>query len=129
VRSVICRIVGSSKATIKFDDVTATKFLVHPFYSGCTNRPRLKEGNGKKRAAGLPAASVAAAVDFGDEEGDEPPAKRSNNSLIEEAVCDMDALAGDTRANARYMEPQKECVARRETSCVSAKEYGCAVRA
>ena len=47
-----------------FDDATATKFLMHPLFSGCTNwhGPR---GKGKKRAAGVPAASVATAVDLG----------------------------------------------------------------
>jgi hypothetical protein len=39
----------------------------------------------------------------------------------------MGALAGDPRANAHYMELDKENVARRATSCVSAQEYSCAV--
>jgi hypothetical protein len=73
VRSAICRIVEPSKATFKFDDVTATKFSMHPMFSGCTNWPRLEKGKGKKRAAGVPAASVAKAVDLGDEEGGAPP--------------------------------------------------------
>jgi hypothetical protein len=100
VRSVICQIAESSKATFKFDDVTATKFLIHPKFSGCTNLPRLDKGKGKKRAAGVPAASVATAMGLGGEEGGAPPAKRSNSSLLEEAVCAMDALASDPRANA-----------------------------
>jgi hypothetical protein len=37
VYSVICRVVESSKATFEFDDVTATKFLMHLLFSGCTN--------------------------------------------------------------------------------------------
>jgi hypothetical protein len=80
VRSAICRISESSKATIKFDDAAATKFLTHPFFSGCINWPRLEKGKGKKRAAGLPAVSVATAVN--DEEGSEPSAKRSYSSLL-----------------------------------------------
>jgi hypothetical protein len=47
VRSAICRIADSFKATFKFGDVTATKFLMHPFFSGCANWPRLKKGKGK----------------------------------------------------------------------------------
>jgi hypothetical protein len=129
VRSVICRIVKSSKATFKFDDVTATKLLMHPMLSGCTNWPRLEKGKGKKRAAGVPAASVATAVDLEGEEGGAPSAKRFNSSLLEEAMYVMDALAGDPRANAHYMELHNENVARRETSCVSAQEHSCAVRA
>ena len=42
-----------------------------------------------KRAAGVPAASVATAVDLG-------------------AVCALDANAGDPRANAHYMELHEE---------------------
>ena len=76
---------------------------------------RLKKDKGKKRAAGVPAASVATAVDLGDEEGGEPPTKRSNSSLLEEAVYAMNdsALEGDPQANAHYMELHKEDVARR----------------
>jgi hypothetical protein len=81
VRSAICRVVESSKATSKSDDATATDFLMNPLLSGCTNWPRLEKGKGKKRAAGVPAASVATAVDLGGEEGGAPPAKRSNSSL------------------------------------------------
>jgi hypothetical protein len=115
VRSVICRIVDSSKATFEFDDVTATKFLMHPMFSGCTNWPRLEKGNGKKRAAGVPAASVATAVGLGGEEGGAPPAKRPNSSLLEEAVCAIGALAGDLRANAHNIELHNEDVAQRGT--------------
>jgi hypothetical protein len=43
----------SFKATFKYDDATATKFLMHPLFSGCTNWPRLEKGRGKKRAAGV----------------------------------------------------------------------------
>jgi hypothetical protein len=39
----------------------------------------------------------------------------------------MGALAGDSRANAHYMELHKEDVARSEISCVFAQEYSCAV--
>jgi hypothetical protein len=56
VRSAICRIVESPKATFKFDDATATKLVMHPLFSGCANWPRPEKGKGKKRAAGVPAA-------------------------------------------------------------------------
>jgi hypothetical protein len=69
VRSATCRIVESSKVTFKFDDVTATKLLMNPMFSGCTNWPRLEKGKAKKRAACVPAASVATAVGLGGEEG------------------------------------------------------------
>jgi hypothetical protein len=52
-------------------------------------------------------------VDLGGKKGGAPPAKRSNSSLLEEAVYAMDALAGDPRANAHYTELHKEDVARR----------------
>jgi hypothetical protein len=65
VRSANCRIVEFCKATFKFDDATATKFLMHPLFSGCTNWKRLEKGKGKKRAAGVPVASLATAVDLG----------------------------------------------------------------
>ena len=45
---------------------------MHPLFSGCTNWLRLEKGKGKKRAAGVPAASVATAVDLGGEEGGAP---------------------------------------------------------
>ena len=89
--------------------------MTHPTSSGCTNRPRLEKGKGKKRAAGVPAASVATAVDLGGEEGGALPAKCSNRSLLEEAVCAMGALACDPRANSHYMELHNENVARRAT--------------
>ena len=85
LRSAICRIAESSKAILKFNDVASIKFLTHPISSGCTNRPRLEKGKGnlkgKKRAAGVPTASVATAVDLGGEEGGAPPAKPPNSSL------------------------------------------------
>jgi hypothetical protein len=81
VRSVICRIVESSKATFKFGDVTATKFLMHPLFSGFINWPRPEKGKVKKRAVNGPTASVAMAVDLEGEKGGAPPAKRSNSSL------------------------------------------------
>jgi hypothetical protein len=121
VRSAICRIAESSKAKFNFDDATATKFLMHPLFSGCINWPRLEKGKGKKRAASVLAASVDTAVDLGDEEGGKPPDKRTNSSLLEEAVCAMGALAGDPRANAQYMEVHEEDVARRETSLFCAR--------
>jgi hypothetical protein len=40
VHSIIFRIVESSKDTSKFDDATATKFLMHPLFSGCTSFTR-----------------------------------------------------------------------------------------
>jgi hypothetical protein len=93
---------------------------MHPLFSGCTNWPRLEKGKGKKRAAVVPAASVATALALGGEEGGAPPTKRLNSSLLEEAVYATEALAGDPRANVHYMELQKEYVAWRVTSCVSA---------
>jgi hypothetical protein len=75
----------------------------------------------------VPAASVATAVDLGDEESGAPPAKRPKSSLLKEAVYAMGALAGDPRANAHYTELQNEDVARRATLCVSAQECRCAV--
>jgi hypothetical protein len=129
VRSVICRIAESSKVTFRFDDVTATKLLMHPMFSGCTNWPRLEKVKGKKRAAGVPAASVATTVDLLGEEGGASPAGRSNSSLLEEAMYVTGALAGDPRANAHYMELHNKNVARRATSCGSAQEHSCAVRA
>ena len=94
VRSAICRNFETSKAAFKIEDATATKFLMHPTFSGCTYWPRLDKGKGKKRAAGVPTAPVATAVDLG-EEGGAPPAKRSNSSLLEETVYAMGALAGE----------------------------------
>jgi hypothetical protein len=120
-------ITESSKATFKFDDATAIKFLMHSLFSGCTNWPGLEKGNGKKRAAGAPAASVATAVDLGGEKGSAPPAKCSNSSLKDEAVYAMGVLAGISRTNERNKELRKEGVARRVTSCVSAQEYKSAV--
>jgi|AntAceMinimDraft_5_1070358.scaffolds.fasta_scaffold109459_1 hypothetical protein len=35
MRSAICWIFESSKATFNFDDATATKFVMHPLLSGC----------------------------------------------------------------------------------------------
>jgi len=95
VRCAIRRIVKSSKATSKFGDVTATKFLLHPLFSGCTNLPRLEKGKGGKRAAGVLEASIATAVDLGNEEDGAPLAKRSNSSLIEKNIYAMGALAVD----------------------------------
>jgi hypothetical protein len=100
---------------------------MHPLFNGCTNWPRLEKGKGKKRAAGVPAASVATAVDLGGEEGGAPLAKRPNSSLLREAVHAMGALAGDPRANAHYIKIHKEDVARRIAPCVSTQEYSCAV--
>jgi hypothetical protein len=87
---------------------------MQPLFSGCTNWLRLEKGKGKKRADGVPAASVATAVDLRGKEDGAPPAKRSNSTLLEEAIYAMDAL-------------RKEDVAQRVTSCVSAQEYSCAV--
>jgi hypothetical protein len=103
LRYAIRRIAESSKATTKFDDATATKFLMHPLFSGCANWPRLEKGKDKKRAAGV----------LEDEEGGAPLAKRSNSRLLEGAMYPMGALAGDPRANAHYMKLHKEDVARR----------------
>jgi hypothetical protein len=73
----------------------------------------LVKGKGRKRAAGVLAASIATAVDLEDEEGGAPLAKRSNSRLLEGAMYAIGALAGDPRANAHYMELHKEDVARR----------------
>jgi hypothetical protein len=62
VRSAICRIAESFKATFKFDDATATNFLIYPLFSGCAHWTRLEKYKGKKRAAGMPA------LDLGGEE-------------------------------------------------------------
>jgi hypothetical protein len=59
-------------------------------------------------------------VDLGGEECGALPAERSNRCLVEEAVYAMGALAGDPRANAQYLELDKEDVAWRVTSPVSA---------
>ena len=71
------------------------RLITDPLFSGCTNWPRLEKGKGKKRAAGVPAASVATAVDLGGKEGGAPPARLSYRSLLEEALYATDALAGD----------------------------------
>ena len=47
VRSVICRIIELSKVIFEIDDAMATKLLMHPMFSGCTNWPRLEKGKGK----------------------------------------------------------------------------------
>jgi hypothetical protein len=47
VRRAICRIVESSKSRTDFDDATATKFLTHSFFSGCTNWPGLKRARAR----------------------------------------------------------------------------------
>jgi hypothetical protein len=86
LRCAIRRIAESPKATAKFGDATATKFLMHPLFSGCTNWPMLVKGKGRKRAAGVLAASIATAVDLEDEEGGAPLAKRSNSRLLEGAM-------------------------------------------
>jgi hypothetical protein len=64
VRSAICRIAESFKATFKFDDATATINFMHPLFSGCTNWLKLEKGKGKKRAAGVLTASVATAFEY-----------------------------------------------------------------
>ena len=61
-------------------------------------------------------------MDLGGKEGGAPPAKRPNSSLFEEAVYAIDALAGDPRANAHYIELHKEEVDRCVTPFVSAQE-------
>jgi hypothetical protein len=119
------RIAESSKTTSKF----ATKFLMNPMFSGCTNWPKPEKGKVKKRVAVVPAASVATAVGLGREEGGAPPAKRPNRSLLVEAVYALGALAGDPRANAHCMELHNEDVARRATQYASAQEQICTVRA
>jgi hypothetical protein len=62
----------SCKATFEFGDATATKLLMLPLFSGCTNWLMLEKGKGKKHAAGVLVASVATAVDLGGEEGGAP---------------------------------------------------------
>jgi hypothetical protein len=96
---------------------------MNPLFSACTNWPRLERAYGKNHAAGVPAASIATTVDLGGEEGGACPAKRSYSSLLEGGVYAMDALAGDPRANAHYIELHNEDVARRASSCIFAQEY------
>jgi|AntAceMinimDraft_5_1070358.scaffolds.fasta_scaffold67223_1 hypothetical protein len=55
-------------------------------------------------------------MDLGNEEGGATSARRSNSSHLEEVVYAMDALAGDPRANAHYIELHKKDVARRAES-------------
>jgi hypothetical protein len=74
VRSVICQIdLYALQGHIQVRRRHGRQVLdaPHPL-SGCTNWPRLEKGKGKKRAAGVPAASVATAVDLGDKEGGAP---------------------------------------------------------
>ena len=75
IRSVIGKVCAASKAHSKFDDAAASKFLKSPLFSGCP-MPKLEKGKGKKRAACVPAASVATAVDLRDDEVDAPVAKK-----------------------------------------------------
>jgi hypothetical protein len=44
VRSVICRIAAVSQGNFKFEDVAATKLLMHPMFSNSANWPRLEKG-------------------------------------------------------------------------------------
>jgi hypothetical protein len=48
-----------TEAKLKFDDATATELLMLLFFSGFINLPRLEKDKDKKRAAGVPATSVA----------------------------------------------------------------------
>ena len=68
----------------------------------------------------MPAASVATAVDLGGKEGGAHSAKRPNISLLEETACAMGALAGNPRANARYIELGKN-TAERNLMCLCAR--------
>jgi hypothetical protein len=68
VRGAICRIVESSKGIFKFEDVSATKFLMHLMFQRLHQLAQARKGQGEKRAAGVPAASVATAVDLGGED-------------------------------------------------------------
>jgi hypothetical protein len=100
VRCVICQIVESSKAATKFGEVTATKFLMHLLFNDSTNLPRLEKGKGKKRAAGVPAASVVATVDLGVKESGAPPARRPSSMELHGANT---ASPGRTR-------PTRSCI-------------------
>jgi hypothetical protein len=60
VRSAICRNFESAKTIFKFDDATATKFLIHPLFTGCTNWPRLKKARTRRAARPRPSAPIAA---------------------------------------------------------------------
>jgi hypothetical protein len=46
VQRAFCRIAESSEPTFKFDDAKAIEFLMHPFFSSCTNWHRLEKGKG-----------------------------------------------------------------------------------
>ena len=64
---VIGKFLAAHKAHNMFDDPAARKFLKSLLFSGCP-MPKLEKGKGKKRAASVPAASVATAMDHGVEE-------------------------------------------------------------
>jgi hypothetical protein len=73
---------AQSTGPADLDDAPATKFLMHPLFSCCTNWPRLENGKGIQRAASVSAASVATAEDLGDEKGGGPPVKRPDGELL-----------------------------------------------
>jgi hypothetical protein len=87
-------------------------------FSGCTNWPRLEKGKGKKRAAGVPAASLATAVDLGVGEGRCAPGQASQEKPLRGGRVRHGRARGRPRANSHYMELDKGDMARRETSCV-----------
>ena len=64
-----------------FDDPAARKFLKSLLFSGCP-MPKLEKGKGKKRAASVPAASVATAMDHGVEEMVALPASSGSRQSI-----------------------------------------------
>ena len=105
-RSVICRIAESSKVTFKFDENTATKLLMHP--TPCSAAEPTRPGSIRPRARS--ARLVCPRIQLL-----RPWTSGTNSSLLEEAVYAMNALAGDTRAIAHYMELYNKDVARHAT--------------
>ena len=125
-RSAICRIIESFKVTIEFDDITATKFLMHPCSAA------VPTGLGSKRARARSARPVCLRLQWpqpwawGARRAARPRPKFPNSSLLEVAVYAMDALAVTPRANAQQMELHKENVAQRAILCVSGQKRSCA---
>ena len=78
---VIGKFLAAPKAHNMFDDPAASKFLKFLLFSGCP-MPKLEKGKGKKRAASVPAASVATAIDHGVEEMVALPASSGSRQSI-----------------------------------------------
>jgi hypothetical protein len=78
---VIGKFLAAPKAHNMFDD-PACKFLKSLLFSGGCPMPKLEKGKGKKRAASVPAASVATAMDHGVEEIVALPASSGSRQSI-----------------------------------------------